>query len=107
MKSIARGTAVVIITAATLAAAHAPAGQNAADARFEQALASANQLPRLHSLLVSVRGQLVVERYYNGASATRAANVKSVAKSIISALVGIALERRLIADVDTPIVTYF
>ena len=107
MQWIARGIAVVIITATGLAAAQAPAGQNAADARFEQALASAKQLPRLHSLLVSVSGQLVVERYYNGATATRAANVKSVAKSIISALVGIALERRLIADVDTPIVMYF
>jgi CubicO group peptidase (beta-lactamase class C family) len=64
-------------------------------------------MPRLHSLLVSLRGQLAVERYYNGATATRAANVKSVAKSIISALVGIAIERRLIAGVDTPIVTYF
>ena len=74
---------------------------------FDDALAAAKQLPRLHSLLVSWRGQLVVERYYNGASATRAANVKSVAKSIISALVGIAIDRKLIPGVETPVARYF
>jgi CubicO group peptidase (beta-lactamase class C family) len=74
---------------------------------FEAALAVAKDLPRLHSLLVSRRGELVLERYYNGARATRPANIKSASKSIISALVGIAIERRLIAAVDTPIVTWF
>jgi len=74
---------------------------------FEAALAVAKDLPRLHSLLVSRRGELVVERYYNGARATRPANIKSASKSIISALVGIAIERRLIPGVETPIVTWF
>src|SRR5919109_1308016 len=74
---------------------------------FDAALAVAKELPRLHSLLVSRRGELVLERYFNGARATRPANVKSASKSIISALVGIAIDRRLIAGVDTLIVTYF
>jgi CubicO group peptidase (beta-lactamase class C family) len=74
---------------------------------FEAALAVAADLPRLHSLLVSRRGELVLERYYNGARATRPANIKSASKSVISALVGIAIERRLIPGIDTPIVTYF
>jgi len=68
---------------------------------------AAQGLPRLHSLLVSRRGELVFERYYNGARAARAANIKSASKSVISALVGIALDRRLIPGVDTRIVTYF
>ena len=75
--------------------------------RFEEALTLAADLPRLHSLIVSRRGEILVERYYNGARATRAANIKSAAKSIISALVGIAIDRRLIADTGTPIVQYF
>jgi CubicO group peptidase (beta-lactamase class C family) len=74
---------------------------------FDDALALAGELPRLHSLLISHRGTLLIERYYNGARATRAANVKSAAKSVISALVGIAIERQLIPGVDTPIATYF
>jgi CubicO group peptidase (beta-lactamase class C family) len=74
---------------------------------FADALALAADLPRLHSLLVSRRGELVLERYYNGARAARAANIKSASKSIISALVGIAIERRLIPGVDAPIASYF
>jgi CubicO group peptidase (beta-lactamase class C family) len=74
---------------------------------FENALAVAKDLPRLHSLLVSRRGELVFERYYNGARATRPANIKSASKSLISALVGIAIDRRLVSGVDTPIATYF
>jgi CubicO group peptidase (beta-lactamase class C family) len=74
---------------------------------FGDALAVAKQLPRLHSLVVSRRGEIVLEHYFNGARATRPANIKSASKSILSALVGIAIERRLIAAVDTPIVTYF
>ena len=54
---------------------------------------AASDLPRLHSLLASWRGEVVLERYFNGARAARAANVKSVSKSIISALVGIAIDR--------------
>jgi CubicO group peptidase (beta-lactamase class C family) len=77
------------------------------DTGFEAALAVAKDLPRLHSLLVSRGGELVIERYYNGARAARPANIKSASKSIMSALVGIAIERRLIPAVDTPIVTWF
>jgi CubicO group peptidase (beta-lactamase class C family) len=75
--------------------------------RFEEALTLAADLPRLHSLIVSRRGEILLERYYNGARATRPANVKSAAKSIISALVGIAIDRGLIPGIDTRIVKYF
>ena len=68
---------------------------------------AANTLPRLHSLLVSLRGELLFERYYNGVDRDRHANIKSTSKSIIAALVGIAIDRGLIADASTPIVTYF
>ena len=69
--------------------------------------AAARSLPRLHSLLVSRGGEPVFERYYNGARRDRPANIKSASKSVISALVGIALQRGLIPSLDTPIVTYF
>src|SRR5688572_29577427 len=69
--------------------------------------AAARSLSRLHSLLVSHRGEVVFERYYNGVRRDRAANIKSASKSVISALVGIALDRGMIPSVTTPIVTYF
>ena len=68
---------------------------------------AAAEVPRLHSILVSHRGTLVLERYLNGRRATQHANVKSVSKSVISALVGIAIERKLIPGVNEPIGTYF
>ncbi len=85
----------------------AAAGTVSGALRADDIDAAARTLPRLHSLLVSRRGELLFERYYNGIRRDRPANIKSASKSIISALVGIALDRRLIAGVKTPIVTYF
>ena len=72
-----------------------------------EAAAAAAELPRLHSLLISHRGAVVFERYYNKRRVTDLANVKSVSKSIISALVGIAIHQRLIGSVHDPIGPYF
>jgi CubicO group peptidase (beta-lactamase class C family) len=74
---------------------------------FADALKAAGELPRLHSLLASRRGEVVLERYFNGARAARAANIKSVSKSIISALIGVAIDRNLLPGPQTPIRTYF
>jgi CubicO group peptidase (beta-lactamase class C family) len=74
---------------------------------LDDGVKAAAELPRLHSLLVSRRGVLIVERYFNGGRAARPANVKSVSKSLISALVGIAIERRLIPGVREPIASFF
>ena len=84
--------------------AHAAAAQ---DDRFAGAVNAAGDLPRLHSLLASWRGEVVLERYFNGARATRAANVKSVSKSIISALMGVAIDQGMVPGPETPIRTYF
>lgn len=74
---------------------------------FAPAGAAGAALTRLHSLLISVHGQLVFERYYRGARADRPANIKSASKSVISALVGIALDRGLIKGVSQPLRDYF
>ena len=67
----------------------------------------AESLPRLYSLLVSKNGQLLQEYYFNGRKATDLANVKSVSKSIISALVGIAIEQEFLPGVEQPIEPFF
>ena len=81
--------------------------RDGAPAPFADALRAAGELPRLRSLLVSHRGDVVVERYFNGARPASPANVKSVSKSLISALVGIAIERGMVSGPETPIRTYF
>jgi len=65
------------------------------------------EFKRLHSLLVSWRGELVLERYYNGRKASGLANVKSVSKSVVSALVGIALDQGRIRSVRDSIGSFF
>jgi CubicO group peptidase (beta-lactamase class C family) len=76
-------------------------------AGLDAAIEAAGGLPRLHSFLVSWRGALLVERYFTGARASRAVNIKSASKSIISALVGVAIDRGVIAGVRQPIGRYF
>src|SRR5687768_5816118 len=74
---------------------------------FSGARTAAAALPQLHSLVVSHRGGVVFEHHARGYSASRQANIKSASKSIIAALVGIAIERQLIPGLDTPIVRWF
>jgi CubicO group peptidase (beta-lactamase class C family) len=95
-------TAAAVLILTSLVRAQAPVIWNPT-----QLDADARTLPRLHSLLVSRGGELIFERYYNGARPDRLANIKSASKSIISALVGIAIDRRLIPGVGTPVATYF
>ena len=101
------GTTCVLIASATtstaVSAAPSPLGPEVRTALLSRAEA----LPRLRSLLVAVDGELVEEHYYRGASAQRAANLKSASKSILSLLVGIAIDHGYISGVDQPISDYF
>jgi CubicO group peptidase (beta-lactamase class C family) len=64
------------------------------------------QMPRLRSLLVSIDGELVEEHYFNGARAGQPANLKSASKSILSALIGIALDRGYFKSLNDTIGMY-
>ena len=77
------------------------------NSNFIDAHEAALRLPRLHSLLISHRGDLVFEEYYNGADPRRPANMKSASKSVISALIGIAIDEGHIKSVEDPITKYF
>ena len=96
-----------LVIGAVVVAAPGAAGQvslaNATRVSFDEAVKAAAELPRIHSLLVSWRGALVLERYFNGRRATSPANIKSASKSVISALVGMAIERGHITDVRQPV----
>jgi CubicO group peptidase (beta-lactamase class C family) len=105
---VIRRTLVSLVLAAAFAGeGHATLRQASTGDALAAAAKAAAQLPRLHSLLVSRRGELVLERYFNGARATRPANIKSASKGIISALVGIAIARGHIKSLDQPIGDYF
>lgn len=71
--------------------------------RLAALLDEAGELDALRTVLVSRGGTPLAERGYAGASPDRAANIKSASKSVVSALVGIAIERGLLDGVDQPI----
>jgi CubicO group peptidase (beta-lactamase class C family) len=77
----------------------------AAPARADRALVErAASLDRLHALLVLRQGRAVVEHVQAGPGLSAPASIKSLSKTVLSALAGIAIERDMIGSVDRPIV---
>ena len=99
----AQNVIVSFLALVAVPAAAVPLGPNS----FGGALSAAETMPRLHSMLISHEGEVVVEQYFNGARSTQTANVKSVSKTIMSALVGIAIDQGHIASLDQSIGDYY
>lgn len=74
--------------------------------RLAGAYAVADSLPRLRCLLVARHGEILAERCRN-ASADRATNVKSVSKSVLSALVGVAIQEGYLDGVEQRVAPLF
>lgn len=102
------GTTVItsILIACSLVFAPGPVSANE-NSLFSGAIETAGGMPRLHSLLISQGGELVVEEYFNGSNARQAANVKSVSKSFMSALVGIAIDKGYLEGIEQPIGDFY
>ena len=75
----------------------------AADARLTAALEQAERLEQLHTLIIARRGEILAERGYRGHRTTTPSNIKSASKSVISALVGIAIAKGVIEGVEQPL----
>jgi CubicO group peptidase (beta-lactamase class C family) len=75
-------------------------------AALESAYAGIRAIPGSFSLLVQRNGILVAEEYFHGFTPDSLHDVRSVTKSVISALVGIAIEEGFLPSVDEPIGTY-
>jgi CubicO group peptidase (beta-lactamase class C family) len=79
-----------------------PASQNMNAALLDEASSILAGTPRVHSLLVVRNGKLVHESYFKGWNATMGNCIKSVSKSFLSALYGIAWEQGLVpSTLDT------
>jgi CubicO group peptidase (beta-lactamase class C family) len=85
-------------------AARQTTGLNAA--MMQRALAAAEELPRLRSLIVLRDGETLAEHRFNeGPPLDRPVNIKSASKSVLSAMVGIAIERGVLEGVDQPVLS--
>jgi len=85
------------------------------DARLEQALASGH-VAGLHAMVLTREGRTIAERYFSGCDYTWGVDLgvvdhgadtlhdlRSVTKSIVSLLYGIALERKLVPPPEAPL----
>lgn len=74
----------------------APPGANTRGldpALLQATLRRAEALPRLNSLIVARDGEVVAERVYDGPGLDQPVNIKSASKSVLAALVGVAVGR--------------
>ncbi len=68
-----------------------------------RAVDRAAAMERLRSLIVARHGRIAVAEAFRGPGLDRPVNVKSVSKTIVAALTGAALDRRVLESVDQPV----
>ncbi len=83
-----------------------PAAQGLDQKKIDGAYKKARELGSVDALLVIRNGYLVAEEYYNGYGRNDPHQLWSVTKSFLSALVGIALDKGLIDDIDDKVMDY-
>lgn len=109
--ALAAGLALAAAGPAAAQSASAPTPKEASPGLDPTLLGSVLQraaaLPRLHALIIAHDGVTVVERAFHGPGLDQPVNIKSASKTVMSALVGIAIEHRVFTDVDQPIAPIF
>ncbi|MEW6732669.1 MAG: serine hydrolase [Acidobacteriota bacterium] len=65
------------------------------------------EFKKITSILIARQGKLVYEAYFDGSNATTIRNTRSVTKTITGMLIGIAIDKRLLEGVNTPILPFF
>ena len=71
-----------------------------------RARARAEALEPLETLLIAQGGKVLIDRGFRGNRTDRATNIKSASKSVVAALVGIAIDKGAIKGVDQPIADF-
>jgi CubicO group peptidase (beta-lactamase class C family) len=66
----------------------------------------ASELPNIQSFLVMWNGSVVSENYYCGTTAATLHHIRSITKSIVSALIGMAIDKGIIRSVNDPVLDY-
>jgi CubicO group peptidase (beta-lactamase class C family) len=74
-----------------------------ADVVFPGLEEKAPELERLHSLVIAVNGETVFAKAFRGPGLDEPANIKSLSKTVLSAVAGLAIDRGEFSGVDQPI----
>lgn len=75
--------------------------------KFELEELLQREYQNMAGLVVMKNDELVYERYANDCDSTSTLHIYSVTKSILSLLIGIAIDRGFIKSIDQPILAYF
>jgi len=89
------------------AVVHSPYRFGLDSTRLARTYERAAELPALHTLLIARHGTIQAEWHFGGPGLDAPANVKSVSKSILSALTGIAIEEEHLRGPDQRIAPFF
>lgn len=98
--------AITIIDLAQPWAVVAPAEVGLDEVQLGRAASDAATLPRFRSLLVARHGKLVSETYFGGTDRSTLFDARSVTKSVVSLLMGIALQARKLPSIDATVGDY-
>ena len=71
-----------------------------ANARLNAIVEQAERLDQLQTLIVAQHGQVIAERGYHGHRTNSPTNIKSASKSVISALVGMAIDKGILVGTE-------
>ena len=74
---------------------------------LDSAFIRARQTGFVDGLLIIKNGYLIAEEYYNGYDETMPHNIKSVSKSFLSAITGIALQQGYMDSLEEKVLNYF
>jgi CubicO group peptidase (beta-lactamase class C family) len=83
-----------------------PAEVSMDEVMLGRAASDAAAIPRLRSLLVARRGKLVAENYFGGADSSTVFDLRSVTKSVVSVLTGIAIQGGQLPNIDATVGSY-
>ena len=89
-------------TASATSAGMAPERLLAMDAAIRS-----NEFKKITSVVIARQGKLVYEAYFGGANFTTLMNTRSATKTVTSMLVGVAIDRGLLAGVDALVLPFF
>ena len=67
----------------------------------------AGAFTKVDSILIARNGKLILEAYFNGFNRETKHNIKSAFKSLTSAMLGIAIDKGVVAGVSQPISAFF
>jgi CubicO group peptidase (beta-lactamase class C family) len=84
-----------------------PASEGVDGAKLERGIERlSDHDPNLRSVLVAHEGRLIEERYFHGGNAAGAENINSASKSVMQALLSIAVQDGYIGSLQEPVARY-